>query len=83
MRLGAGRVKIGMVLKGALHTRAVCRKYYIHPAIMEAYLDGTLTQSLNSPAPRPTQTGVSSEEAAVLQLLKRRLTTAARRSLMK
>jgi DNA topoisomerase-1 len=54
------------------NTRAVCRKYYIHPAIMEAYLDGTLTQSLHSPAPRPPQTGLSSEEAAVLQLLKHR-----------
>jgi len=23
------------------NTRAVCRKYYIHPAIVDAYLDGT------------------------------------------
>ena len=54
------------------NTRAVCRKYYIHPAIMDAYLDGTLTQWFTGPSPRPTRTGLSSEEAAVLRLLKRR-----------
>jgi DNA topoisomerase-1 len=54
------------------NTRAVCRKYYIHPAIMNAYLDGTLTQWFTDPAPRPTRTGLSSQEAAVLRLLKRR-----------
>ena len=54
------------------NTRTVCRKYYIHPAIMDAYLDGTLRQSFTSPSPRPIRTGLSSEEAAVLRLLKRR-----------
>jgi len=28
------------------NTRAVCRKYYIHPSIIDAYLDGTLPQRL-------------------------------------
>ena len=54
------------------NTRAVCRKYYIHPAIMDAYLHGTLTQSFTDQSPRTTQTGLSSEEAGVLRLLKRR-----------
>ena len=54
------------------NTRAVCRKYYIHPAIMDAYLDGTLTQWFTGSSPGPTRTGLSSEEAAVLRLLKRR-----------
>jgi len=54
------------------NTRAVCRKYYIHPAIMDAYLDGTLTQSFIDQKPRATQTGLSPEEAGVLRLLKRR-----------
>ena len=54
------------------NTRAVCRKYYIHPAIMDAYLDGTLTQSFIEQKPGATQTGLSSEEAGVLRLLKRR-----------
>ena len=54
------------------NTRAVCRKYYIHPAIMDAYLSGTLTQSFTDQSPRATRTGLSSEEAAVLRFLKRR-----------
>ena len=54
------------------NTRAVCRKYYIHPAIMDAYLHGTLTQSFTHQSSRAAQTGLSSEEAGVLQFLKRR-----------
>jgi DNA topoisomerase-1 len=54
------------------NTRAVCRKYYIHPAIMDAYLRGVLTQSFTDQSPRVTRTGLSSEEAGVLRLLKRR-----------
>jgi DNA topoisomerase-1 len=54
------------------NTRAVCRKYYIHPVIMDAYLDGTLTQWFTGPATRASRTGLSSEEGAVLRLLKRR-----------
>jgi DNA topoisomerase I len=53
------------------NTRAVCRKYYIHPAIMDAYLDGTLTEWFSDPSPRFTR-GLSSEEAAVLRRFKRR-----------
>jgi DNA topoisomerase-1 len=54
------------------NTRAVCRKYYIHPAIMDAYLDGTLTQWFTAPSPCHVRVGLSSGEAAVLRLLKRR-----------
>lgn len=54
------------------NTRAVCRKYYVHPAIMDAYLHGTLTQSFSGQSSPATQTGLSSEEAGVLRLLKRR-----------
>ena len=28
------------------NTRAVCRKCYIHPAILDSYLDGSLVKSL-------------------------------------
>jgi DNA topoisomerase-1 len=56
------------------NTRAVCRKYYIHPAIMGAYLDGTLTQWFTGQSPRPARIGLSSKEAAVLRLLGRRHT---------
>jgi DNA topoisomerase I len=58
------------------NTRAVCRNYYIHPAILGAYLDGTLTQSLTGQSSRPARTGLNSEEAAVLRLLTHRSATA-------
>jgi len=29
------------------NTKAVCRKCYVHPAVFEGYLDGTLVESLN------------------------------------
>jgi DNA topoisomerase-1 len=54
------------------NTRAVCRKYYIHPAILETYLDGTLAQRLARPAAHPSRNGLSSGEAAVLRLLQSR-----------
>lgn len=54
------------------NTRAVCRKYYIHPAVIEAYLDGTVAPApVPSPArrrERPTA-ALRREEIAVLQFL--------------
>ena len=63
---------IGEVAAALGNTRAICRKYYVHPAIMDAYLDGTLAQSFIDQSPRAARTGLSSEEAGVLRLLKRR-----------
>ena len=54
------------------NARAVCRKYYVHPAIMDAYLRGTLTQSFIDQSPRATRTGLSPKETCALRLLKRR-----------
>ena len=52
------------------NTPAVCRKCYVHPAVLEAYLDGvTLTPASGAPP-----TGLHPEEAAVLVLLRTRLT---------
>ncbi len=34
------------------HTKATCRKYYIHPALLSRYHDGMLYRIMNSPAPR-------------------------------
>jgi DNA topoisomerase-1 len=56
------------------NTRAVCRKYYIHPALQEAYLEG-VTARLPEPArPRPMRrrrapAALRRDEVAVLQLL--------------
>jgi DNA topoisomerase-1 len=48
------------------NTPAVCRACYIHPAVIEAYVDGTLATRLARPRKLH---GLSEEEAAVLALL--------------
>ena len=58
------------------NTVAVCRKSYIHPEVIEAYLDGTLLQLLQGRvehALRDDLPALRSEEAAVLAFLQRRL----------
>lgn len=54
------------------NTAAVCRKCYIHPAVLDTYLDGSLpecaTQTNGHKSPTRRQ-----EEAAVLRLLRRRM----------
>jgi DNA topoisomerase-1 len=49
------------------NTRAICRKYYIHPAVTDAWRNGTLAHPANG---APAGTGLKSEEAALLHLLK-------------
>jgi DNA topoisomerase-1 len=63
------------------NTRAVCRKCYIHPEVVNAYLDGTLAASPNrkaGPDLRSHLNTLSREEAAVLTLLERALEKDAR-----
>jgi DNA topoisomerase-1 len=58
------------------NTPSVCRKCYVHPDVIGAYLDGTLAAALERRADRRTSrevSGLRPEEAAVLGLLKRRL----------
>lgn len=64
------------------NTRSVCRKCYIHPAIIDAYMDKTLVRSLSTRAgARLAQSGsLSRTETAVLALLQRRLRREARAS---
>jgi len=52
------------------NTRAICRKYYIHPAVIDAYLGGALTQSFIDRSPRAPHAGLSPDEVGVLRLLK-------------
>ena len=66
---------IESVAKRLGNTKAVCRKCYIHPAVLEAYLDGTLPPPA-ARRPRASARGVDSlseGESAVLALLQRRL----------
>lgn len=56
------------------NTPAVCRKSYIHPAIIEAYLDGSLIPKLDEWKGRTGSTSSGRflpDEAAVLRFLKR------------
>jgi DNA topoisomerase-1 len=58
------------------NTPAVCRKSYVHPGVIDAYLDGDLGTVLLSSAERtgePAPGTDPDEEAAVLELLRRRL----------
>lgn len=59
------------------NTPAICRKCYIHPAVMESYLDGRTVELLKAKAAaalRAPQAGLSSEEKAVLGFLENHLT---------
>src|SRR5438477_576271 len=50
---------IGAVAKILRNTPAICRKCYIHPAVLEAYLDGSLIEGLRK------RTGEDLEKKAV------------------
>ena len=52
------------------HTRAICRRAYVHPAVIEAYLDGTLDSALDRERAAEARR-LRADEAAVLTLLKR------------
>ncbi|BCM89479.1 hypothetical protein IAD21_01325 [Abditibacteriota bacterium] len=58
------------------NTPAVCRKAYIHPAILESYLDGSMLDSLKQSVEQQLEDDLKDlkpEEAAVLGLLRGRL----------
>jgi DNA topoisomerase-1 len=57
------------------NTKAVCRKCYVHPAVFEGYLDGTLVASLNGVAAGRLQSTLAElrpDEAKVLSYLRQR-----------
>jgi DNA topoisomerase-1 len=54
------------------NTRAVCRKFYVHPAVLEAYLEGKLPSPCSDPEPDGSCPGLSPLETAVLAFLKSR-----------
>jgi DNA topoisomerase I len=57
------------------NTPSVCRKCYVHPAVLEAYMEGSMLQALGQRAQHMARSlkGLEPEEAAVLALLQRRL----------
>ncbi len=57
------------------NTASVCRKSYVHPAVIEAYLEGALPHSLRGRARKDASDAgkLHPEEAAVLRFLRKRL----------
>ncbi len=58
------------------NTPAICRKCYIHPAVLDGYLDGSLRQALARRADAKLanpRAGLKAEEAAVMAFLRRAL----------
>ena len=59
------------------NTPAICRKCYIHPAIFDGYLDGSLLEALKRRAEETLadpDSGLKAEEAAVMAFLSHQLT---------
>lgn len=58
------------------NTPAICRKCYVHPIILDTYLDGSLVDQLKKKAEKKLATEIKSlrpEEAAVLMLIQQTL----------
>jgi DNA topoisomerase-1 len=58
------------------NTPAICRKCYVHPTVIDAYLDGSMTRTLKGRAEdllANDLSGLKPEEAAVLAFLQQRL----------
>ena len=66
---------IESVAKKLGNTKAVCRKCYIHPAILDAYMDGATIQTLKTRAAKLSRARatLNGEEAAVVSMIERRL----------
>jgi DNA topoisomerase-1 len=68
------------------NTPAVCRKCYIHPVVLQSYLDGATVEQAKTEAGRLLRrnegqngTGLGAEEKSVLRFLQRKLPTTAER----
>ncbi len=67
---------IKAVAKELGNTPAICRKCYVHPAILDAYTDGALLQSLRrraEPAASQASQALREEETAMMDFLRARL----------
>jgi DNA topoisomerase-1 len=62
------------------NTPTVCRKCYVHPAVLDSYMEGSMLSALAGRAGEMAEamSGLDPEEAAVLALLQRRLSVEAR-----
>jgi DNA topoisomerase-1 len=51
------------------NTPAICRRCYVHPVVVDAYLGGKLAGAMRKRAARPRSGGLNSHEQAVLDML--------------
>ena len=58
------------------NTRAVCRKYYVHPAVLDAYAAGSMREALQNGTRPAARTELDGDEAAVARLLRHQLALA-------
>jgi DNA topoisomerase-1 len=61
------------------NTPAICRKSYVHPAVLDSYLEGSMLNAMRQRAQQQWNESISKlrpEEAAVLALLQKRLAAA-------
>lgn len=66
------REAIDLVAKSLGNTPTICRKCYVHPAVLDAYLTGDL--GLRTTHPRsPRKDRLRAEEAAVIRFLRQRV----------
>jgi DNA topoisomerase I len=52
------------------NTPAICRAYYVHPAVTQSYMDGSLHAFFEGGTKRRSRRGLSKEEADVLAFLR-------------
>jgi DNA topoisomerase I len=62
---------IDLVAEQLNNTRAVCRKYYVHPAVFETYLAGTMLEHLQNGTKQSVKSDLETEEAAIVRLLQK------------
>jgi DNA topoisomerase I len=60
---------IDQVAEQLNNTRAVCRKYYVHPVVFETYLAGTMADALKNGTKGTAKSELADEEASVVRLL--------------
>jgi DNA topoisomerase-1 len=75
------KTAISAVAKILGNTPTVCRKCYVHPAVLETYLSGGIIEGLKRKAEEALERNapdLRSVEAAVMEFLQKRLATAAK-----
>ena len=66
---------IGEVAERLGNTKAVCRRCYVHPAVIDAFLEGETIEASPALVDKPNRRGhrLSRTESALVRLLQRRL----------